>query len=65
MQTADAMGFTTRPLKVDLKAMSSVQTPAILHWDMNHFVVVKAVRSTSWFIGRIHRSRCQYAGEMR
>ena len=43
MQTADAMGFATRPLKVDIKALGQVKLPAILHWDMNHFVVLEKV----------------------
>lgn len=50
MQTADALGFTTRPLKVDLNALSSVQTPAILHWDMNHFVVLEKVERDRAYI---------------
>lgn len=40
MQTADALGMAPRPLKVALERMSAIATPAILHWDMNHFVVL-------------------------
>jgi ATP-binding cassette subfamily B protein RaxB len=50
MQTADELGFTTRPLKVELKNLASVQMPAILHWDMNHFVVVEKVAKGRAFI---------------
>lgn len=47
MDLADTLGFTTRALRVELDALSQVQTPAILHWDLNHFVVLKQVgRST-------------------
>lgn len=38
---ADALGFGTRALRVDLEELSKVKTPAILHWDLNHFVVLK------------------------
>ena len=44
MELAGEMGFTTRALRLDVDSLRSVHTPAILHWDMNHFVVLKAVR---------------------
>ena len=50
MQTADAIGFTSRPLKVGLKGLTAVRLPAILHWDMNHYVVVERVRGDRAFI---------------
>lgn len=40
---ADQMGFSTRALKVEMFALSQIQLPAILHWDLNHFVVLKSV----------------------
>src|SRR5215813_9536778 len=43
MGLADQLGFSTRPLRVELSALSKVATPAILHWDLNHFVVLRAV----------------------
>ncbi|MDB5423532.1 MAG: putative bacteriocin processing/transport ATP-binding protein, partial [Phenylobacterium sp.] len=50
IQTADALGYTSRPLKVDLTALASVQLPAVLHWDMNHFVVLEKVEKGRAFI---------------
>ena len=44
MDLAGQMGFTTRALRVDVESLGRVRAPAILHWDMNHFVVLKAVR---------------------
>ena len=41
MTLADQMGFGTRALRVELEALRKVKTPAILHWDLNHFVVLK------------------------
>ena len=41
MTLADQMGFGTRALRVELDALRKVKTPAILHWDLNHFVVLK------------------------
>lgn len=40
---ADGLGFAPRALRVELDALSKVRLPAVLHWDLNHFVVLKAV----------------------
>lgn len=45
MTLADQMGFGTRALRVELDALTKVKTPAILHWDLNHFVVLKKATS--------------------
>lgn len=45
MGIADQLGFSTRAIRVELSALSKVQLPAIAHWDLNHFVVLKAVTS--------------------
>ena len=39
------LNFTSRAIRVDIKALKEVQCPAILHWNMNHFVVLKSVHS--------------------
>lgn len=44
MGLADQLGFAPRALRVELSALSKVRLPAILHWDLNHFVVLKSVR---------------------
>jgi ATP-binding cassette, subfamily B, bacterial CvaB/MchF/RaxB len=43
MGLADQLGFSTRPLRVELSALSKVRMPAILHWDINHFVVLNSI----------------------
>ena len=40
---AGALGFSARPLRLELQELAELQTPAILHWDLNHFVVLKKV----------------------
>lgn len=37
------LGFITRPLRVSLEELRQIKTPAIIHWNMNHFVVLKKV----------------------
>jgi ATP-binding cassette subfamily B protein RaxB len=43
MGIADQLGLTTRALRVELDALARIKTPAILHWDLNHFVVLAKV----------------------
>ena len=43
IDTADALGLAPRALKVSLEQLPKLHLPAILHWDMNHFVVLEAV----------------------
>ncbi|MFY7867011.1 cysteine peptidase family C39 domain-containing protein, partial [Roseateles sp.] len=38
---ASALGFSSRPLRLDLDELGDLQLPCILHWDLNHFVVLK------------------------
>jgi ATP-binding cassette, subfamily B, bacterial CvaB/MchF/RaxB len=35
------LGFNSRPLRVEPEYLPQLQVPCILHWDMNHFVVLK------------------------
>lgn len=42
MRTADELGFGTRALRLDLRHLNSLKLPAVLHWDLNHFVVLAA-----------------------
>jgi ATP-binding cassette subfamily B protein RaxB len=43
MGIADQLGFSTRALRAEVGALGKVQLPAILHWDLNHFVVLKSI----------------------
>jgi ATP-binding cassette subfamily B protein RaxB len=44
MGFANSLGFATRALRVEIGALNKVRMPAIIHWDLNHFVVLKSVR---------------------
>lgn len=36
---ADAIGFSSRPVRCDLDDLAKLTLPAILHWDLDHYVV--------------------------
>jgi ATP-binding cassette subfamily B protein RaxB len=44
MRIAGQLGLAARPLRLELDELRLLRTPAILHWDLNHFVVLKSVR---------------------
>lgn len=44
MKIAGTLDLAPRPLRVELDQLEKVQTPAILHWDLNHYVVLKSVK---------------------
>ena len=41
---ASELGFDCRAVRVELEELPHLRTPAILHWEFDHFVVLKAVR---------------------
>ena len=43
IQVASQMHFACRPLRFELGHLRQLHLPAIMHWNMNHFVVLKSV----------------------
>jgi ATP-binding cassette subfamily B protein RaxB len=50
MQLASELRLATRALRLSLHELSQLQLPCILHWDLNHFVVLKKVGAKSIII---------------
>jgi ATP-binding cassette subfamily B protein RaxB len=44
MQIAEQIGFNARPLRGEIDQLHQLALPAVLHWDLNHFVVLTKVR---------------------
>lgn len=42
---AGRMGLNARALRLELDELGQLKMPCVLHWDMNHFVVLKSVDS--------------------
>lgn len=40
---AQQLGFSARPLRLDMDDLGKLNLPCVLHWDLNHFVVLKKV----------------------
>ncbi|MCC4597842.1 peptidase domain-containing ABC transporter [Xanthomonas campestris pv. phormiicola] len=43
VRTAQQLGFSTRPLRLEMQHLGELKLPCILHWDLNHFVVLAKV----------------------
>ena len=46
MTASEKLGLRPRPVKAPLELLDQLKLPAILHWDLNHFVVLKSVTKT-------------------
>lgn len=44
IKLADSIQLSSRPLRLELEDLSKLQAPCILHWNLNHFVVLKSVK---------------------
>lgn len=44
MRYAQVLEFSCRPLRLELEEIGQLRTPCILHWNLNHFVVLERVR---------------------
>jgi ATP-binding cassette subfamily B protein RaxB len=42
-QLASHLQMACRPIRFELSDLRQIRTPAVVHWDMNHFVVLKGV----------------------
>lgn len=43
IQVATQLHLACRPLRFEMEGLGQLRLPAVVHWDMNHFVVLKAV----------------------
>jgi ATP-binding cassette subfamily B protein RaxB len=47
MSQASTLGLSSRPLRLDVNELRNLRLPCILHWDLNHFVVLAKVNHRS------------------
>lgn len=54
---AEKMGMTTRAVSLELDGLPALKTPAILHWDFNHFVVLVSAKGNRFVLHDPARGR--------
>jgi len=47
MDLADSLELTSRAVRIDMEELVDLSVPAVLHWNFNHFVVLKQVTRRS------------------
>lgn len=50
IRMANALNLATRPVKLAIDDLSQLKMPCILHWNFNHFVVLRAVQGKEVWI---------------
>tara|TARA_R110000868_G_scaffold11516_7_gene56428 strand:- start:17607 stop:19646 length:2040 start_codon:yes stop_codon:yes gene_type:complete len=50
IKSADSIGFVSRPVRCELSELGQLRLPAILHWDLNHYVVLSKSLKNSFVI---------------
>lgn len=50
IQIAEAMQLASRPLKLDMNDLPNLRLPCILHWNLQHFVVLKSIKKNTAII---------------
>ncbi|GGA51684.1 peptidase domain-containing ABC transporter [Hafnia psychrotolerans] len=50
MSVAQNMGMSCRAVRLELDEMDKLRLPCILHWDLNHFVVLKSIKGNKAII---------------
>ncbi len=63
MLVSQQLGMSTRALRLEIEELHKLRLPCILHWDMNHFVVLKSVSKKKIVIHDPARGRREVALE--
>jgi ATP-binding cassette subfamily B protein RaxB len=50
IHVAHQLKLATRPVKLELADVANLKLPCILHWDFNHFVVLKAIKGQRYIV---------------
>lgn len=50
MDVAERIGLSPRGLKLNLEALPRLKLPCVLHWDLNHFVVLERIKGRKLLI---------------
>jgi ATP-binding cassette, subfamily B, bacterial CvaB/MchF/RaxB len=45
IEIAESLGMNARPLRAELECLVDLDMPCILHWDLNHFVVLGGIKN--------------------
>lgn len=61
IKIAEYLSFGSRALRLEPHRLKDIQLPAILHWDLNHFVVLAEVRRNRFIVFDPARGKISYS----
>ena len=61
MKIAEQLSLGSRALRLEPESLKDIALPAILHWDMDHFVVLKEVRRNRFVVFDPARGRVSHS----
>lgn len=47
IRAANAIGLTARPVRLEMEGLSQLKLPCVLHWNFNHYVVLRKIKGNS------------------
>lgn len=50
LQIGNTVDMSARPLRLDMNELPKLRLPAVIHWDMNHFVVLSKISRNTFEI---------------
>ncbi|MGW8391154.1 peptidase domain-containing ABC transporter [Pseudoduganella sp. HUAS MS19] len=50
IRAANAMGMAARPLRLELEALPQLKLPCVLHWNFNHYVVLRKIKGNRLYL---------------
>ncbi len=50
IRASSDFGFLSRPLRIEMEDMKHLKLPCILHWDLDHFIVLKSIKNDKFVI---------------
>jgi len=63
VEIAGDLGFNARAVRLEVPELARLQTPCILHWDLNHFVVMVGIRRGKLVVNDPEQGRREYSME--
>lgn len=61
MQMAEQLALGSRALRLEPERLKDISLPAILHWDLDHFVVLKEVKRDKYIVFDPAQGRTTYS----
>jgi ATP-binding cassette subfamily B protein RaxB len=63
VKVTDRVGMSSRPLQLDMNEIDQLRLPCIIHWEFNHFVVLKEKKGNEFIVHDPARGKRRLSSE--